>query len=165
MPFKGNAIFSSKNAFARLTLSRRDDIISLMYFLAYLIDSDLNWIDFNKPVNSQFEAITKYKIETSAKNFLNKKTMMLLPLVKYAYALNFDEKPDYERIKFMFRKILIKRDFLPDRIFDWSLRSGMQFSRLNHNENHSSISSCSIGSRENTEEGNAFEILRENIKK
>ena len=96
-----------------------------MYFLAYLIDSDLNWIDFNKPVNSQFEAITKYKIETSAKNFLNKKTMMLLPLVKYAYALNFDEKPDYERIKFMFRKILIKRDFLPDRIFDWSLRSGM----------------------------------------
>lgn len=90
---------------------------------------------------------------------------MLLPLLKYAYALNFDEKPDYERIKFMLRKILIKRDFLPDRIFDWSLRSGMQFSRLNQNENHSSISSCSIGSRENTEEGNAFELLKQNINK
>jgi hypothetical protein len=39
VPFKGNLIFSSKNAFARVTLSRRDDIISLMYFMIYLIDS------------------------------------------------------------------------------------------------------------------------------
>jgi casein kinase 1 len=39
VPFKGNLIFSSKNAFAETTLSRRDDIISLMYMLIYLIES------------------------------------------------------------------------------------------------------------------------------
>ena len=82
--------------------------------------------------------------------------MMLLPVMRYAYDLEFDERPDYERIKFMLRKILIKRDFVPDRVFDWSLRSGMQFARINHNENHSSISSCDIKSRETTSEGNAF---------
>jgi serine/threonine protein kinase len=37
--FKGNVIFSSKNAFAGKTLSRRDDIISLAYFLIFCINS------------------------------------------------------------------------------------------------------------------------------
>jgi serine/threonine protein kinase len=39
IPFKGNLIFSSKNAFAKVTLSRRDDIISLMYMIIYLIET------------------------------------------------------------------------------------------------------------------------------
>lgn len=40
VPFKGNVIFSSKNAFDQLTLSRRDDIISLMYFLIFCVNSN-----------------------------------------------------------------------------------------------------------------------------
>lgn len=54
-PFRGNAIFSSKNAFARISLSRRDDIISLVYLLNYLIDTRLEWVKFNLPVPDQFE--------------------------------------------------------------------------------------------------------------
>lgn len=58
VPFKGNAIFSSKNAFARITLSRRDDIISIMYLLVYLIDTKLTWINFDKPIIQQFDSIS-----------------------------------------------------------------------------------------------------------
>ena len=43
-------------------------------------------------------------------------------MLSYAYDLDFKEKPDYERLKFMFRKVLMDKDFLPDVIFDWSLR-------------------------------------------
>lgn len=89
VPFKGNAIFSSKNAFARITLSRRDDIISLVYFLVYLIDTKLTWIDFDKPIIQQFEKISEYKIKTTAPDFLTSKTMLLLPLLEYAYDLEF----------------------------------------------------------------------------
>jgi len=39
--FQGNLIFASKNAFKLNTLSRRDDLISLVYFLLYLVDGDL----------------------------------------------------------------------------------------------------------------------------
>jgi len=45
VPFKGNVIFASKNSFHKYTLSRRDDIISLIYFLNYLIDTNLKWFD------------------------------------------------------------------------------------------------------------------------
>lgn len=42
--FKGNIIFASKNAFNLLTQSRRDDLISLCYFLLYIIDGDLSFL-------------------------------------------------------------------------------------------------------------------------
>ena len=45
VPFKGNVIFSSKNAFEQISLSRRDDLISLIYFLVFCVKSNLSWID------------------------------------------------------------------------------------------------------------------------
>ena len=55
IPFKGNVIFSSKNAFDQLTLSRRDDIISFMYFLIFCVNSNQSWIDNLRPIADQFE--------------------------------------------------------------------------------------------------------------
>ena len=49
VPFKGNVIFASKNAFDRITLSRRDDIIALAYMLSYLIDTNIKWYHNGKP--------------------------------------------------------------------------------------------------------------------
>jgi len=39
--FQGNLIFASKNTFNMHTHSRRDDLISLCYFILYLVDGDL----------------------------------------------------------------------------------------------------------------------------
>ena len=52
LPFKGNVIFSSKNVFKQVSLSRRDDIISLMYLLIFFVNSNLKWIDNTKPISS-----------------------------------------------------------------------------------------------------------------
>jgi hypothetical protein len=40
-------IFASKNAFNMQTQSRRDDLISLCYFLLYLVDGDLAFLEQN----------------------------------------------------------------------------------------------------------------------
>ena len=61
VPFKGNIIFSSKNAFSGYTLSRRDDVISLMYLLLYLVDSKLPWLDNDAPASNQFNDILNFK--------------------------------------------------------------------------------------------------------
>lgn len=50
VPFKGNILFSSKNAFDQISLSRRDDLISLMYFLIFCIKSNISWIDNTRPI-------------------------------------------------------------------------------------------------------------------
>ena len=50
--------------------------------------------------------------------------MFLYPIIKYAYSLSFEEKPNYEKIKFMLKKILLDRNYLPENKFDWSLAPG-----------------------------------------
>lgn len=131
VPFKGNVIFSSKNAFDQLSLSRRDDIISLMYFIIFCVNSNQSWIDNVRPISDQFEEIAKYKINTKAKDFCNKQTNFLYPLLKYSYRLEFEERPDYEKMKFLLKKILLERDYLPDNKFDWSLGPGQSFPKVN----------------------------------
>jgi hypothetical protein len=83
----------------------------------------------------------------------------------YAYSLDFEEKPDYDRMIFMLKKILLDRDFLPDNKFDWSMRTGEQFKRVNLNDKHSSISSCCISSSEEVVDPDADAELKTNINK
>ena len=61
VPFRGNVIFSSKTAFEKKSLSRKDDIISLVYVLAYLVNSSLPWFDSNKPISDQLDSIAGLK--------------------------------------------------------------------------------------------------------
>jgi serine/threonine protein kinase len=58
--FKGNIIFASKNAFNLLTQSRRDDLISLCYFLLYIIDGDLPFL-LKQDDNEEVEMDNKEK--------------------------------------------------------------------------------------------------------
>jgi len=46
--FQGNLAFSSKNAFKEITLSRRDDLISVIYMLIYLATGDIPFVSRNK---------------------------------------------------------------------------------------------------------------------
>ena len=62
--------------------------------------------------------------------------------------MEFDEKPEYEKMKFMLKKILIEKNFIPDNKFDWSLGPGQSFRRVNNESRHSSISSCDLNSDE-----------------
>lgn len=55
--FQGNLAFSSKNAFMEMTLSRRDDLISLVYMLTYLASGKLPFIKHNIPLIDQVPRI------------------------------------------------------------------------------------------------------------
>ena len=52
IPFKGNLVFSSWNTFKNVTLSRRDDLIMLIYNLIFFVDSDIAWINRNKSIHN-----------------------------------------------------------------------------------------------------------------
>lgn len=127
VPFKGNVIFSSKNAFQNISLSRRDDIISLVYFMIFCSNSKQPWIDSKRPISEQYKEIGIFKIKTDARDFCDKETEFLYPLLKYSYGLGYDEKPDYEKMRFMIKKILLENGYLPDNKFDWSLNNGEKF--------------------------------------
>ena len=89
-----------------MTLSRRDDFISLVYFLIFCVNSKLDWIDLKKPISDQFNEIAKFKILTKPRDLCSKPNLQFLyPLCKYIYKLNFKEEPDYVRMKFLLEKV------------------------------------------------------------
>jgi hypothetical protein len=68
----------------------------------------------DKPVAEQYDEIAKHKIKTKARDFLTDKTEFMYPLLKYAYCLKFEEKPNYEYLKFIMKKIMLDRNLIPE---------------------------------------------------
>ena len=95
--FSGNIYFSSKNAFQHLTLSRRDDLISLCYLLAYLMNGETTWI--NKEIRDKRELhrrVAAIKKDMKPKEFCIRSAQGLLPFAKKVWSLKFEQKPDYD---------------------------------------------------------------------
>lgn len=92
--FKGNLFFSSQNALNCLTTSRRDDMISLAYLMAYFFNGSMKWalvLDTDKPLYKQ---IKKLKDEMTAEKLCDSATQ-LLPFVKEIMKYKFEEEPNY----------------------------------------------------------------------
>ena len=45
--------------------------------------------------------------------------MKLLPFLNIVFNLKFDEKPDYDKLKFMLIKVLLDSNETPDKKYDW----------------------------------------------
>ena len=69
-------------------------------------------------------------------------------MLKYSYNLEYAERPNYNYLRFMLKKILLDLDYIPDNTFDWSLFPGKSFPKVDPDDRHSSISSCGINSSE-----------------
>ena len=50
----------------------------------------------------------------------------LMPFAKYAYNLEFQECPDYNKIRFFFIKILLDQDQVPSDDFEWNKAEVLQ---------------------------------------
>lgn len=62
VPFQGNIIFASKNAFMHKEQSRRDDLISLLYFLSFLFSGQLVFIgELNSTDPKYFQKVSHIK--------------------------------------------------------------------------------------------------------
>lgn len=67
--FRGNIAFSSKNAFKQKTLSRRDDLISLVYLMLFLITGKYPFLEMGLPLDEQIAMVKQKKKEIKPKEF------------------------------------------------------------------------------------------------
>lgn len=116
----GTARYASLNAQAGVEQSRRDDLEGLFYTLLYLYKSELPWQGIQAP-NKQ---------EKHKRMLRMKKTMSIAELcmncppefakyLMYVRKLRFDEGPDYEYLRNLFRNMLrtwYNREFMRDYV-------------------------------------------------
>ena len=97
---KGTLDFCSINSHMGLSLSRRDDLESLIYCLLYLYYGKLPWT----LKNSNNEDVMNKKIEIISIG-VDIKNKIFCKMLDYITKLKFEEKPDYKHLKELIKTI------------------------------------------------------------
>lgn len=104
----GRREFLSLNALQFNTQSRKDDLVSMLYTLI-ILKTGYKLIDDDKVDHSMAQLCTYLDVPE------------FIPAANEIEKLEFEEKPDYNKIRFLFSKVLLDADKVPcEQNYDWS---------------------------------------------
>ena len=130
----GTCLFAAINTHLGIECSRRDDLEALAYMLIYFLRGTLPWRKIKgSTVSETWDMIRDKKIETEAVL-----TVGLPPefdiFYKYVRALEFDDLPDYEGLRALFRGLAERQGIEYDGVFDWCVARPGESSRSSSEE-------------------------------
>lgn len=100
--------------------SRRDDIEGIAYNLIYLAKGKLPWQGVKtKNKKEKHRKIMESKLAYSPEQLCKDLPDEFVTLLKYSRNLEFEEDPDYKKIKLMFKNHIIKNGGTMNFEFDW----------------------------------------------
>ncbi|XP_072978036.1 casein kinase 1-like protein 1 isoform X1 [Typha angustifolia] len=118
----GTARYASVNTHLGIEQSRRDDLESLGYVLMYFLRGSLPWQGLKAGTKKQkYEKISERKIATSIEALCRGFPTEFASYFHYCRSLRFDDKPDYQYLKRLFRDLFIREGFQFDYVFDWTI--------------------------------------------
>lgn len=118
----GTVRYMSVNAHLGKRQSRRDDLESLGYvFLYFLKGGHLPWsevslADFDQHNNR----LCAMKRSLDVSRALQGQPEVFAHFLQYARALRYDEKPDYQRLRYRFRRYFKQTNTVDDGLYDWN---------------------------------------------
>lgn len=118
----GTSRFSSINNHKHTLYSRRDDMESLGYLLINSLCGELPWNPCSKIQNrrKKWDTIMKHKLEFEETDFFLCLPQELQHFVSYAKSLKFDEEPDYDYCRSLFKSMKEREEKRHGvRYFDW----------------------------------------------
>ena len=119
----GNCLFMSLNTHFGAQSSRRDDLESLAYVLIYLLRGELPWSKIPDD-DTMMTRVYQAKETTSSDELCKGLPSVFSEFLQYSRGMEFDEEPDYERLKNMFLHSYNDIYAFPhDDLFDWSIPS------------------------------------------
>lgn len=126
--FKGSMLFASKNAFKFELCSRRDDLISLVYTLVFMLDQSRmsfinNLVDKDKLERLRIvgEAKDKMTVQDLCGSSESESIAFLLtPFAEEVMKYEYDEQPDYNKLRFLLERVLMQKNIAPSRKYDWT---------------------------------------------
>jgi casein kinase I family protein HRR25 len=114
----GTIRYNTYNASRGLEQSRRDDLESIGHMLIYLVKGYLPWANIGgSNVKKRYFRMLNLKKNTSTKTLCQNLPNEFLEYINYCKNLKFEEDPDYEYLRSLFRKILINLNEINDKRF------------------------------------------------
>ncbi|CAM0881409.1 unnamed protein product [Alopecurus aequalis] len=118
----GTARYASVNTHLGIEQSRRDDMESLGYVLMYFLRGSLPWQGLKAGNKKQkYEKISERKIATSIEVLCRGYPSEFQSYFHYCRSLRFEDSPDYQYLKRLFRDLFIREGFQFDYVYDWTV--------------------------------------------
>ena len=115
----GTARYASINALKGFELSRRDDLESFCYMIIFFILKKLPW----QGIKAESQARRYQKICILKENFkieeYKKLPLEIIEIFKYVKKLKFDEEPNYDKLRNLFKYCLDKTSYNKNDTFSW----------------------------------------------
>jgi serine/threonine protein kinase len=125
----GTARYASINTHMGVEQSRRDDLESLGYVFMYFNRGSLPWQGLKAQTKRQkYERISEKKMATSVDELCRGFPVEFSNYLGYCRSLRFDDRPDYQYLRQLFRNLFHRQGFTYDYMFDWN---SLKFVSLN----------------------------------
>jgi len=117
----GTARYASINALSGWEQSRRDDLESFGYVLAYLYKGGLPWMGMHaKTKEEKYAKILNYKKNTETEKLLKHGPNELIEYINYCKQMEYEQDPDYDYLTNLFKNIIfVNLKETIDYKFDW----------------------------------------------
>ena len=117
----GTARYASINTHLGVEQSRRDDVESLGYVLMYFNRGTLPWQGLKAATKKQkYDKISEKKMSTPVEELCAGFPEAFARYLNYAKGLSFEEEPDYDFLRQLFKQLFTRQMFTYDYIFDWN---------------------------------------------
>ena len=149
----GTARYASINALNGLTQSRRDDLEAVGYVLMYFLRGKLPWQGLRvKNKEDRYHKIMEIKKETSSSLLCYGFPKEFKKYVEYTRNLEYEQDPDYEMLKDLFKIILLNNKITKENfyIYDWDI-------------DNKNLNTITTNNTSNREEKNFFSKYKYNI--
>ena len=115
----GEISFISTNAMRGAEQSRKDDLESIGYTLIYLLKGFLPWKEFENKTD-KLEKIYELKKKISLTRLCKYLPEEIKNYMEYCKDLSFEQEPNYDYLRGLFKQILSKMQKINDNIFFWN---------------------------------------------
>jgi len=133
IPFKdnksltGTARYTSINTHLGIEPSRRDDLEAVGYVLMYFLKGKLPWQGLQaRHKKEKYERIMETKIATPIETLCKGYPEEFAVYLNYCRGLRFEDRPDYNYLKRLFKDLFWKTYTDWDFLFDWVILNSQQ---------------------------------------
>ena len=140
----GTARYASINALGGSEQSRRDDLEAIGYVLMYFLKGSLPWQGLNiDKREDRYKKICEKKMNTSSEvlcqGFPSIKFIILEEFeeyIKYTRGLGFEQDPDYNYLRNLFKSVMNKFNYINELEFEWLNNTNVNLNYLGRLQYH-----------------------------
>ena len=147
----GTARYASVNAHLGIEQSRRDDLESIGFILIYFLKGSLPWQGLQgKTKNDKYDRIKDKKVATTIESLTRGLPEEFNIYLQYCRNLKFEERPDYNYMRKIFKDLMYKNGYEFDYQYDWVLKKAGQ--KINEEDYVGHVTKGNIAAAQGKEE-------------